>query len=213
MGCGGSAAKNTTTETKEPTKNTSNNAAPAKAQPAPAVNKSVDPQSVFTAKEIQELETRFETLSKLERDDGLIDKVEFLKILKFEDSLFVDRIFKMFDADHNGKITQEEFLAGLCVLAPKGDRKAKINLSFRMWDLNNDGVIAKDELQKLMTSSMEASSLLVGEDQVSKLINATFSLADCDQNGRISIAEYEKLVDLYPSMIANMTLNFKLDSV
>lgn len=147
------------------------------------------------------------SLARVDKDDGLIDQKEFLTILKFEDSLFTDRVFKMFDTDQNGTITLEEFMDAVAVLSKNGPVSEKIRLSFRMWDLNSDGCIAKSELYELMKSSLEASHLLVSEDQMNKLIDATFALADCDSNGSISPAEYEKLVHMFPSMISNMTLD------
>eukprot|EP01012_Entosiphon_sulcatum_P012950 TRINITY_DN1822_c0_g1_i1.p1 TRINITY_DN1822_c0_g1~~TRINITY_DN1822_c0_g1_i1.p1 ORF type:complete len:239 (-),score=47.01 TRINITY_DN1822_c0_g1_i1:60-776(-) len=183
---------------------------PPAAQPAESVGLD-ETVSSFSAAEITTLKKRFQSMAKLEKDDGLLDKREFLTILKFEDSLFTDRIFNLFDVDHSGAITVDEFIRALSILSPKGDTLEKIRLSFRMWDLNNDGVIAKSELIQLMKSSLDASSLLVSEEQMNKLIDSTFSLADCDHNGSITFAEYEKLVQQFPMMIQCMTLDISAD--
>ena len=42
-----------------------------------------------------------------------------------------------------------------------------------------------------------------------QLIDATFALADVDQNGEITLTEYHKLVKAYPNMISNMTLDIE----
>jgi serine/threonine-protein phosphatase 2B regulatory subunit len=216
MGCGSStqtteaASTQSRPQAQHPAKQEA--AATTKSNTTAAAAPADKPKGTFTEAELAALKLRFKEIAGIDTDDDVIDKKEFLKILKFEDSLFTDRVFSMFDTDQNGTITQEEFIEGLAMLSPNGSLKDKIQLSFRMWDLNNNGVIEKDELKKLMQSSMDASSLLISDEQVEKLIDATFGLADCDNSGAITLQEYEKLVHSFPSMIVNMTLNFKLDA-
>eukprot|EP00992_Anisonema_acinus_P008486 TRINITY_DN4583_c0_g1_i1.p1 TRINITY_DN4583_c0_g1~~TRINITY_DN4583_c0_g1_i1.p1 ORF type:complete len:214 (-),score=56.25 TRINITY_DN4583_c0_g1_i1:71-712(-) len=202
MGCGSSTPANSSQSQQPPPAAASTEKQPAAGKAPPAKS-----EPGFSQSELENLKQRFYQLAGLQKDDGVIDKKEFLSILKFEDSLFTDRIFNLFDVDNSGSITVDEFIKALAVLGPNGPVKEKIKLSFRMWDLNNDTVIAKTELSQLMRSSLEASSLLVSEDQMNKLIDATFGLADCDANGSITLEEYEKLVQMFPNMISNMTLD------
>ena len=121
----------------------------------------------------------------------------------------MDRIFNIFDVDNDGSVTKPEFLKVIAYLSPYGPHEEKVNLSFKMWDLQGDSVISKDELHKLMVSSASSSSLLVSPEQMQQLIDATFALADVDQNGEITLTEYHKLVKAYPNMISNMTLDIE----
>jgi serine/threonine-protein phosphatase 2B regulatory subunit len=153
------------------------------------------------------LRDNFDKIAKSQTDDGEIDKREFLTYLGVQESLFTDRIFDLFDADRNGSISKDEFITALAILCENGPVEEKIRLSFKLWDMDNNEVITMDDLQRVMVSTAEDSSLLISPAQMQKLVNATFALADLDNNGDITLAEYRKLVDRYPNMISNMTLD------
>ncbi len=61
---------------------------------------------------IQELHEHFISISGSVTKDGLIDRAEFTKALGMKDSLFVDRVFNLFDKNGDGT------LSPLCAMAP-----------------------------------------------------------------------------------------------
>ena len=81
----------------------------------------------FDIEEIQKLYEQFRSISSSRQDDGVIDKTEFQQALGLKDSLFVDRMFSLFDADTDGNIDFREFICGLSVFCEKGtiDEKLK----------------------------------------------------------------------------------------
>ena len=60
-------------------------------------------QTQFSLPKIYELYEHFTSISGSISKDGLIDKAEFKKALGMKESLFVDRVFTLFDKDTSGK--------------------------------------------------------------------------------------------------------------
>ncbi len=173
--------------------------------------------------EIQKLYDQFRGISSSRDDDGVIDKMEFQTALGLKDSLFVDRMFSLFDGDTDGNIDFREFITGLSVFCEKGTIDEKLKFSFRIYvcsclflrssfftlckDFDNDGFISKDELYKLLRASLVENSLGIPEEQLQSLVDATFAEADTDGDGKISFEEYRVLVTKHPSMISQMTIS------
>lgn len=165
----------------------------------------------FDMDEVIKLYEQFRSISSSREDDGVIDKTEFKNSLGLKDSLFVDRMFALFDEDGDGTIDFREFICGLSVFCEKGTIDEKLKFSFRIYDFDGDGCISRDELYQLLKASLVENSLGIPEEQLSSLVDATFAEADTDGDGKISFEEYRVLVTKHPSMIGNMTIqtNFK----
>ncbi|EFC38422.1 predicted protein [Naegleria gruberi] len=161
----------------------------------------------FDMDEIMKLYEQFISISSSREDDGVIDKNEFKEALGLKDSLFVDRMFSLFDGDNDGTIDVREFICGLSVFCEKGTIDEKLKFSFRIYDFDKDGCISKEELYKLLEASLVENSLGIPQEQLSSLVDATFAEADTDGDGKISFEEYRVLVTKHPTMIGNMTIN------
>lgn len=74
----------------------------------------------------------YDLISSAKRDDGLIDRSEFQTALGFtaKESLYVDRIFQLFDANGDSFISFPEFLQSVSVLSAKGSTDEKIRCTF-----------------------------------------------------------------------------------
>ncbi|KAL0480677.1 serine/threonine-protein phosphatase 2B regulatory subunit [Acrasis kona] len=159
----------------------------------------------FDIEEIRKLFEQFKGISSSREDDGVIDKQEFQNALGLKDSLFVDRMFSLFDEDNDGTIDFREFICGLSVFCEKGTIDEKLKFSFRIYDFDNDGCIDKEELFKLLEAIVQ-NSLGIPQEQLHSLVDATFAEADTDGDGKISFEEYRVLVTKHPAMIGNMTI-------
>lgn len=65
---------------------------------------------------------------------------------------FAEHVFRTFDADGNGSVDFQEFAVGLFVSSCQ-DLDKKLDWAFRVYDINGDGYITKDEMAKIVTVS------------------------------------------------------------
>eukprot|EP01080_Neovahlkampfia_damariscottae_P002875 gene2875-4718_t len=160
----------------------------------------------FKQEEIVKLYELYKNISSTKDEDGYIDKNDFSNILGLKDSMFVDRMFALFDTNKDSKINFQEFISGLSVFSEKGTMDEKLKFSFKIYDEDGDAFISREELYKLLASSLTENNLEIPKDQIDGIVDATFKEADTDKDGKISFDEYRVLVTKHPSMIGNMTI-------
>lgn len=162
----------------------------------------------FNMEEVKNLYEHFIGISSSREDDGVIDKKEFMDALGLtKNSLFIDRMFDLFDHDKNGQVDFREFITGLSVLSERGSLDEKLEFSFRIYDMDGDGCITREEIRKLLRASLVDAALDVSEAQLEQLVEATFREADINRDGKISFDEYRAMVLKHPGMLSNMTIN------
>eukprot|EP00275_Glaucocystis_incrassata_P001725 EC123801.1.p1 GENE.EC123801.1~~EC123801.1.p1 ORF type:complete len:193 (+),score=26.33 EC123801.1:88-666(+) len=160
----------------------------------------------FTQDEVRNLYKHFRSISGSMQDDGLIDKLEFQHALGLPESLFVDRMFSLFDENGDEMINFQEFLLGLSVFCPKGSFDERLKFSFKIYDFDGDGRISRDELMKMLEAGLIENHMNLTQEQIDALVDATFNEADSDGDGKIDFEEYKGMVMKHPSMIRNMTI-------
>lgn len=82
----------------------------------------------FTPDEVVALSVHYDLISGAARDDGLIDRSDFQTALGFtvKESLYVDRIFQLFDANNDSCISFSEFLQSVSILSSKATTEEKL---------------------------------------------------------------------------------------
>eukprot|EP00755_Sulcionema_specki_P035911 Sspe_Gene.105848::Locus_82965_Transcript_2_2_Confidence_0.667_Length_912::g.105848::m.105848/K06268/PPP3R, CNB; serine/threonine-protein phosphatase 2B regulatory subunit len=186
----------------------------------------------FTLNEIDALCKRYGTISACRDDDGVIDRGEWgdafhgTKEEAIEDAfiipdhqptLFVERMFRIFDRDGNGEIDLEEFIRGLSVFSDRGTPEEKMRFAFRVYDINNDGVISRDELHAVLKSSVaeansknHSSSVSISQETMDSLVDQTFKEADVNGDDQIDLEEFCTMVKRHPDIIANINFRSRL---
>ena len=131
-----------------------------------------------------------------EYPDGKMDKKGFREMMKkcFPDQdigKLENHIYRMFDANNNGKIDFREFMIVLTVIS-KGTPQENLEQIFRVFDANNDGTVSKKELHRIVK---DLYSLLGKEDNPTKatdkfLAEAAFKEMDTDGDSKITKEEF-----------------------
>lgn len=153
------------------------------------------------------------TFAKFTAADGTMDKEMFRQALshfKVESMvrqskdrlhLLVDRIFKLFDKDGNGRVDFNELASGLSVLCG-GSQIDKVRAAFNLYDVNHDGYISLGEMRLYLTSvfkilfevnpDSEAGTGVTPEELGEITAEQAFAEADQDRDGKLSFSEFSR---------------------
>jgi len=148
-------------------------------------------------------------------------------------SAFADRMFTIFDTDHNEKVTFTEYIHGLSILGSRGTLDEKVRFCFAIYDLDGDGKISKkvraravpapraltlyararardQDLGEMLRLTMEENDVKMTPKQINSIIDSTFAEADRNSDGYVDLAEFRIMTDNHRSILSNMTLDFKV---
>merc|ERR1719341_636424 len=89
---------------------------------------------------------------------------DFKKVVPCKDEFFVQRIFKIFDKDRSGYITQGKFIETVAQFSVVDD-DTKIEFLFNIYDINEDGNLDEDELTNL-ASALFQDGVKDGQDHM-----------------------------------------------
>jgi len=168
-------------------------------------------ETEFAVPEIELLYEAFKKISDLKTPDGLIDVNEFKKAFGWEESEVAERLFHVFDLDGDQNVDFPEFVKGLAICR-NGSVEEKTKLLFRLYDMNGDGRISKEELYNILRASMlENFSLNLTEKHMRRIVDHTFDLFDLNHDDFLDFDEFTKLAAGNPVILNG--LRFDLPSV
>eukprot|EP01134_Creolimax_fragrantissima_P001436 CFRG1436T1 len=145
---------------------------------------------------------------------GALDQDEFQKLYKQlfplgDPSGFSLHVFRTIDEDKDGFISFKEFMIALSI-ASRGNTEEKLEWAFRLYDINNDGIISKNEMKNVMQSIYEMIGDLVhfpeAENSPDKRVDHIFELLDENQNGLLGLEEFMKGSEKDPNVMRALRL-------
>ena len=146
-------------------------------------------QSLLLPSIVEKLYSHFYRISRSKTEDGVIDLSEFLLSLKKrEKSLISERIFSMFDTNHDGVINFREFILGISVFSDCQDIMVKENIrmgairindkieySMRITDINRKNRIYVKDIENILVSIIEEKNFFkLSKKQIKKIVKNTF---------------------------------------
>jgi len=100
--------------------------------------------SKFDARDIQKLYKRFQKLDRAKR--GTISSADLQLIPELSMNPMCHRIIALFDEDKTDSINFHRFVQTLAVFSDRTSPAAKLQLAFRCYDVDGDGVINENDL-------------------------------------------------------------------
>jgi Ca2+-binding EF-hand superfamily protein len=163
----------------------------------------------YDRKEIKQLHKQFYE----EVPMGLIPKKDFgqlTELMGIKDPFITSLIFNAFDTNRDENINFEEFLIGMSIMT-RGNPDEKLEFAFRLYDLDADGYVTRNDMITIVTALYKMLGDLVnlqGEefDTPVKLVDKIFSEMDADRDGKLSIEEYKVGAQNDPAIVQGLSL-------
>eukprot|EP00731_Ephydatia_muelleri_P009222 Em0004g1560a len=109
------------------------------------------------------------------------------------DDFFMDRVFRAFDKDTDGYLSQEEWVSGLSVFL-RGTLDEKIKFCFFIYDLNSDGQISREEMFQMLKNTMVKQPTEEDPDEgIKDLVEMMFKRMD-QGHQKVTLDEYKATV-------------------
>ncbi|XP_062515076.1 neuronal calcium sensor 1-like [Corticium candelabrum] len=124
-------------------------------------------------------------------------------------SKFADLVFNEFDSNKDGAIEFKEFIAALSVIS-RGSLEEKLTWSFRLYDLDKDGKITRQELLSIMeaiyTMVGHAVRLPYDEKTPEQRVDQIFYMMDKNHDDLLTLEEFKDGSKQDPSVVQALSL-------
>eukprot|EP00090_Calanus_glacialis_P003805 TRINITY_DN12840_c0_g1_i1.p1 TRINITY_DN12840_c0_g1~~TRINITY_DN12840_c0_g1_i1.p1 ORF type:complete len:195 (+),score=67.84 TRINITY_DN12840_c0_g1_i1:57-641(+) len=163
----------------------------------------IQDETGFNQNQIERLYSRFSSLDK--QDKGFLSREDFLRIPELAINPLGDRIVHAFFYESkNGdddKVDFKDFVRVLAHFRPikktvamnkMNSRMEKLHFAFRMYDLDGDDKISKQELLAVLTMMVGQN---ISTEQLISIAERTIMEADLDKDDLISFEEFAQVLE------------------
>lgn len=154
----------------------------------------------FTRHEVEALVIMYNKLTNTK-----LDRAKFRDLLhntfNITDDLLMDRIFRTFDSDNDSLVSLEEWIMNLSIFL-RGTMEEKLHYCFKIYDLNSDGFISREEMFSMLKNCMLKQPTEEDPDEgIKDLVEIVLKKMDYDHDGKASLADYKKCVETEPLLL------------
>lgn len=150
----------------------------------------------FTKKEILYAHRKFKALAPEKVGHNKNAKLPMSKILLYPElsvNPFGDRLCRIFSSSQDGDLTFEDFLDMMSILSDTAPKSVKAEHAFRIFDFDGDDMLGVSDLRKVINRLIDKNQL--NENEIIMLIQNILEEADLDDDGALSFAEFEHIID------------------
>ncbi|XP_050406597.1 calcineurin B homologous protein 1 [Patella vulgata] len=154
----------------------------------------------FSQSQIVRLYSRFTSLDK--SNNGFLSREDFLRIPELAINPLGDRIVHAFFQESNDEtVNFKQFMRVLARFRPiktnqdknkMNTREDKLRFAFKMYDLDGDDKISKDELLAVLHMMVGAN---ISEEQLGSIADRTITEVDYNKDNQISFEEFIKAME------------------
>ncbi|XP_013414584.1 calcineurin B homologous protein 1 [Lingula anatina] len=153
----------------------------------------------FSHNQIVRLYSRFTSLDKT--NNGFLSREDFLRIPELAINPLGDRIVHAFFQESNDdSVNFRQFMRTLARFRPiktnrlneLNSRDEKLKFAFKMYDLDGDDKISREELLAVLHMMVGAN---ISEEQLGSIADRTIAEADQDGDSMISFEEFAKAME------------------
>ncbi|XKL67109.1 hypothetical protein PGB90_010529 [Kerria lacca] len=154
----------------------------------------------FTKQEILLAHHKFKLLAPEKVGHNKNAKLPMNKMFSYPElgaNPFRDRICRIFSSNHDGDCTFEDFLDMMSVFSENAPRNVKAEHAFRIYDFDGDDMIGVDDLRQVI-DRLIGNEQNLSEQDMQHLIQNILDEADLDDDGALSFAEFEHVINKSP---------------
>jgi len=151
-------------------------------------------QNNLKSESVKKAYKRFRAVDK--DQSGMIDFTEFCEVLQVDQSPQTETLFRTFDKDRSGQIDVREFMIGLSNFTGSS-KEEKLKFAFMVFDEDQNGVITKQELVKIL----KANHMATTEKEVLRKAETIMKQADKDGDGVIAFEEFVTISKKFPNIL------------
>lgn len=142
-----------------------------------------------------DLDHLYQKFSIIDTDkNGQIEANEISSIPGMDQNPLMCRILHASDLNRDGGIDFYEFCASLSTFSRNSTKEQKEIYLFRIFDVNNDGFIDKDDLIYILNLVTKNENL--SQTQIEDLAKNTIARSDFDFDGKLSFPEFVSAISV-----------------